>query len=463
MKKILVFAFAVALALPAFSQESAVQSAWEYLQTYDRERAAGNESASIQSLLDAKKEIDNAAVHPNSSQKSKTWKYRGDVYYQIATNPSPQLILQKNGALDTATASFLKALVVEKKENGKPVIHDKNDIIYTKLASIGNKYMDDGGKAADAKDFKKSVAMWLKARQIYDEIAKNIEKNEQFLNASKGALYNISIMYSNMNDADNAIKSSEELLSLGYDSVGVYQNLLYLYMQKGDNTKTAEVLSKAKQKYPNNADLFMTDLMLALENKDDARARQLIEEGKTRFPDRKTDIILQEVNFHLTKNDNEKALQALEEAIGIYSASTKPDDKNILTILYFNAGLIYDNLAEKMLETNKDQSGQYMTKALEYYNKTLELDPNYVAAYNQLANYHVRMGNDYITTANNLPLDKSKEFNEMKGKADSEYKTATELLEKGYAIKQDETIKKNLIELYKKTQQLDKLKALQGE
>jgi tetratricopeptide (TPR) repeat protein len=396
--------------------------------------------------------------------KSKTWKRKGDVYYEIATNPSPQLVLYRNGAMDTATADYLKALVVEKKENGKPVIEDKNDIIYTKLVSIGNSYMSEGAKAADNKDYKRSVQLLDKARMIFTELSKAVDRSTDFVNASNGALANISLAYTNMGDDANAIRTSEELLTVGYDSAWVYQNLSYLYLKKGDKTKAGDILTKGKQKFPSNADLFMADLMLALDNKETERAKMLIEEGKTKFPTKKADIILQEVNFYLGQNDNEKALASLEEAIKIYAGSQKKEDKEILTILYFNAGIIYDNLAEKETEKgNNDQATQYVNKAQEYYGKTLEIDPNYVSVYNQQANFHIRMANNYITQANLLPFEKQKEYDALKKKADEEYLKGTELLEKGYAIKKDETIKKNLMEMYKKTQQLDKLKALEAE
>lgn len=463
MKKLFLIAFVAGFIAPAFAQETAVLSAWEYLETYRREKQAGNEAASVQALLDAKKEIDGAVLNANTSQKSKTWKRRGDVYFEIGTNPSPQLVLYKAGAIDTAAANYLKALVVEVKSNGKPVIEDKNDILYTKLPSIGNTFLVDAGKLSEKKEYDKAIDLYLKARNIYDQVAANIEKNSSFKDASKAAMVNVTLSYVNKGDDDNTIKYATELLSLGYDSAWVYQTLSYAYIKKEDKTKAAEILSKGKEKYPNNAEIFLADLRLALDNGETERAKNLIEEGKSKFPGKKADIILEEVNFYLSANNDEQAVRSLEEAIAIYKDKSDKGDVEIKKLLYFNAGIIYDNLATKTQDKDKTKAKEYREKGQEYYGKTLEVDPNYVSAYNQIANYHVKLGNDFVEEANLLPLEKTKEYDALKVKADGEYKKAIEILEKGYAIQKDETLKKNLIALYKKTQQVDKLKSLEGQ
>jgi tetratricopeptide (TPR) repeat protein len=257
----------------------------------------------------------------------------------------------------------------------------------------------------------------------------------------------------------------DKTLSLGNEAIGkgvadawVYQAVAAVYIENKDLTKAKEVLAAGKQKFPNESAIYLAELRIAFEEKDTQRATQIINEGKSKFPDKKADFILEEVNIFLTQGDDEKASKALEEAIEAFQ-----NEKEILKVLYFNAGIIYDNLAKKSATTDKNLSKQQIEKAKSYYEKTLEVDPNYVSAYNQLANYHVIVGNDYITEANNLPFEKKKEYDELKAKATGEYKKAAEYLEKGYSIKKDATIKNNLIEIYKKTQEYDKMKALQNE
>lgn len=458
MKKFAIFCSAALVSLQLMSQSNNVLTAWEYLEAYKREKEAGNEAAAIQALLDAKKEIEPATKHPNTSQQSKTWKRRGDIYYEIAVNKSPRLVLEKEGALDTAAASYLRAATVEKNErNGKPIIEDKADVIF-KLITIANRMMEQGNAEMESKAYEKALATYERARYMYDQTLIIDPKNNSLPNASNSALMGMVACAVTADMKDKILSLGNEAISKGVADAWVYQAVASVHVENKDLAKAKEVLAAGKQKFPNESAIYLAELRIAFEEKDTQRATQIINEGKAKFPDKKADFILEEVNIYLTQGDDEKASKALEEAIGAFQ-----NDKEILKVLYFNAGIIYDNLAKKSSSTDKNLSKQQIEKAKSYYEKTLEVDPNYVSAYNQLANYHVTLGNEYITEANNLPFEKKKEYDELRAKATGEYKKAAEYLEKGYSIKKDATIRNNLIEIYKKTQEYDKLKALQNE
>lgn len=458
MKSFVIVCSAALISLQVMSQSSNVLTAWEYLETYKREKEAGNEAASIQALLDAKKEIEPATKHPNTSQQSKTWKRRGDIYYEIAVNKSPRLILEKEGALDTAAASYLKAISVQKNEkNGKPIIEDKADVIF-KLITIANRLMEQGNAEMESKAYEKAMASYERARYIYDQTLIIDPKNTSLPNASNSALMGMIACAVTADMKDKILRLGNEAIEKGVAEAWVYQAVAAVNIENKDLSKAKEVLAAGKEKFPNESAIYLAELRIAFEEKDTQRATEIINEGKSKFPDKKADFILEEVNIYLTQGDDEKASKALEEAIEAFQS-----DKEILKVLYFNAGIIYDNLSKKSSASDKNLSKQQMEKAKSYYEKTLEVDPNYVSAYNQLANYHVMLGNEYIIEANNLPLEKNKEYDELKAKANIEYKKAAEYLEKGYAIQKDATIKNNLIEIYKKTQQFDKMKALQNE
>src|SRR5690606_31174298 len=101
-------------------------------------------------------------------------------------------------------------------------------------------------------------------------------------------------------------------------------------------------LAKGKAKFPDESNIYLAEIQLALKDKDTEKASKLLEEAKTKFPDKKQDFVLEEVNFYLTEGNDEKASKALEEAIAAFQ-----NDTTILKLLYFNAGIIYDNLALK--------------------------------------------------------------------------------------------------------------------
>lgn len=441
-----------------FSQSSSVLTAWEYMETYKREKEAGNDAASIQALLDAKKEIEPATKHPNTSQQSKTWKRRGDIYYEIAVNKSPRLVLEKEGAMDTALASYLRATNVELKDNGKYVIEDKGDLIF-KLITLANRKMEEGNNQLEEKLYDKAMMAYETAKYVYDQTLTIDPKNTSLPSASNSALQAMLITAVSAEQKEKIISLGEMVLAKGIADPWVYQAMAGVYIDNKDLANAKTILAKGKEKYPNESAIYLAELRVAFDENDTQRAQQIIKEGKEKFPDKKADFILEEVNIYLTQGDDEKASKALEEAIDAFK---NEDEKEILKVLYFNAGIIYDNLSKKNSD-NTTIAKELREKAYSHYNKSLEIDPNYVSAYNQLANYHVMAGNDFLLEANNLPFEKTKEYNELKAKAIEEYKKAANYLEKGYAINKDKTLKNNLIEIYKKTQDYDKIKALQAE
>ena len=81
----------------------------------------------------------------------------------------------------------------------------------------------------------------------------------------------------------------------------------------------------------------------------------VIEEGKNKFPN---DFVLnvEEFNFWYNKGDNDKAQQALQNAI-----EADPSNK----ILHFNIGVTYDNLAKTEHEAkNHEKAFEYIEKAV---------------------------------------------------------------------------------------------------
>ncbi|MBE2246263.1 MAG: hypothetical protein IAE67_03300 [Candidatus Competibacteraceae bacterium] len=457
MKKFLLLSvFSFFTSVIVLSQSTNVLTAWEYLETYKREKESGNEAASIQALLDAKKEIEPATKHPNTSQQSKTWKRRGDIYYEIAVNKSPRLVLEKEGAIDTALFSYLRAATVEKKDNGKQVIEDRGDVIF-KLVTIANRKMEQGNALLEDKLYDKAMLAYETARYAYDQTLLVDPKNPSLPSASNSALLAMVICAVSADEKEKILSLGAMVVEKGAADAWVYQAMAGVYIENKDLSNAKDILAKGKAKFPNESAIYLAELRIAFEENNTVRATEIIKEGKEKFPDKKADFILEEVNIYLTQGDDEKASQALEEAIGAFQ-----NEAEILKVLYFNAGIIYDNLARKN-EANKELAKINREKAHDYYNKTLELDSKYVSAYNQLANYHVTLGNEYLVEANNLPFEKKKEYDEMKAKALDEYKKAASFLEQGYAINKDKTIKNNLIEIYKKTQDYDKMKALQNE
>ena len=133
------------------------------------------------------------------------------------------------------------------------------------------------------------------------------------------------------------------------------------------------------------------------QNKDDQKILSVIEEGKNKFPN---DFVLnvEEFNFWYNKGDNEKAQQALQNAI-----EADPTNK----ILHFNIGVTYDNLAKTEHEAkNHGKAFEYIEKAVTGYKSAIELDDKYVDAYYNLGALYVNESQEIQSIANDYDGEK---------------------------------------------------------
>jgi len=104
----------------------------------------------------------------------------------------------------------------------------------------------------------------------------------------------------------------------------IVANLLYVYGKLGKDDDAIAFIQKAKKEDPNNVDL-----------------------------------IIGEANYYMKKNDNKKFAEAMQRAVNI-----EPENK----LFNYNLGIAYKQL------------GKY-EEAKKYFNKVLEIDPNFTDAY----------------------------------------------------------------------------------
>lgn len=460
MKKIIILSIATLLSIQLHSQVTSIATAYDYMSSYLSEKANGNDQSAIENLLAAKKEIDPVTQDPSTRGLSKAWKRKGEIYYYIFADQSPRLSLVKEGAADSCIRYFYMAVTVEKKENGQPKIEDKSGVINF-LGLIG----DTLTKIAAINDENKETDLYFKnmvlAKKAFDARIIADPKDDAAINASKVIGENLAVTAANSGKIDQIMAYVSPMVEAGTAPAWAYNVMVGVYLDKGDKTKAAEVIKKGKEMHPNEADIYIAEINLAFENGETDNAGTLIEAAKNKFPDKKANFILLEVNFQLTKGNNEAAIKALDEAI-----ATHKDKKDILKLLYFNSGVIFAQMFSKAEEKEPQDTAkmrEYNNKMFEYYSKTVETDPTYHPAYNGMANYYITNGNMMLKQADALPLEKDKEYKALKALAIEEYKKGIDAMEKAWALKKEDSYKRMLIQLYEKTGQFDKKKALEGQ
>lgn len=459
----------ISISVGAFAQDAAVLTAWEHLNTFKREREV-NEQVAIDALLEAKKEMDAAAKHETTVAKSKTWKRRGDVYWLLGTDPSPRLILARKGALDTAMYSYGRALVVEFKSNGKPKVEEPDEIL-NRMLSIGARFAESAQKNLKAKKYAEAIAEFGAAKTAMEILAKQDPDNRSLQRQMAYYCYYQSVASAEAQKVDEALGYAQNAVDLSPEDTAFAVALvrLNIFAQKFSEAQIA--IDAAKKRFGSLSDLALIEVKLAMERGETDRAATLIENGKKEFPALKTEFILEEVNFYLNAGNDEKALEAIEQAISAFSS-----DPAILLVLNFNKGVINDQIAENL--EKKDAKGlaaqiaERRAAAKIGYEKTIELDANYTAAYLQLANAEIIKANALIKKANDLDISKVKEYEALKEEAKVFFSNSATILEKGYAkekAKPDadpnriDTFQKTLLQVYTKLEDAAKRNAIKAE
>ncbi|MFN0050029.1 MAG: tetratricopeptide repeat protein [Cytophagales bacterium] len=203
-----------------------------------------------------------------------------------------------------------------------------------------------------------------------------------------------------------AKKAYYDLISKGFRNYTYYKNLLYITSEEEKNSEEAlKVIQMGREQFPNDA-TFMA----------------------------------QEVNIYIASGKTKEAVEKLE------NASTK--DPANSKIYFYNLGILYK-------QTNDN------VKAKEYFAKSLAVDAEYEGA-NYMTGFMLMEEGDVVNKKlNNMTL---KEYNATgkkdEIKRDDLYKKALPYLEKAYFQNKDESVKAQLISIYKKFKMEDKIQKL---
>lgn len=278
---------------------------------------------------DAMIHIEEAAQNESTKNDRKMWYVRGKVFLKIAQ-------LQTDGALaktlDTAAGkksleSYVNAIITDKAEKRRRYQEADEEMLQavpycynyaSTLYSKGLKAMDQGDEAGGKKMINEAIESWeiiLKAYP-YDE-------NRQIST------------------------------SLNLPEINVFQLIADASIKIGDKARAYTLLDKVMNAERPAAYAFVKSAVLRMEDGDTAKALEVIEAGKVRFPEEKDLTTLQLIIYQNQGKEDlltDKITEALEN---------DPENPNLL----YNRGNLYDNRArnavdelKKVIEKNYDLS-----------------------------------------------------------------------------------------------------------
>ena len=315
-------------------------------------------------LLKAKKAIDESFAKQTESpvlklkDETKMYYYRGMIYLDYIMMASmdegimKELEAMEEEQLELASFGSLKKFIELDTKN-----QWKSDV-NRRIESLRAMMFNAGAEMFNQKNFEAAYDAFDGSVKMYDVLSK----------PDTLAMINAALAAENLNRFDEAFNYYKMCADNNYGKgAEMYQSMI-------------RVLNSPKN-----------------ENKDDQKILSVIEEGKNKFPN---DFVLnvEEFNFWYNKGDNEKAQQALQNAI-----EADPTNK----ILHFNIGVTYDNLAKTEHEAkNHGKAFEYIEKAVTGYKSAIELDDKYVDAYYNLGALYVNESQEIQSIANDYDGEK---------------------------------------------------------
>ena len=273
--------------------------------------------------------------------------------------------------------------------------------IYQHIQSITSNYFNKGAVAYENGEYKEAIDCYMSAYKSNLVIGQ--KDNEALLIAAQIALYNAK-------EYESAIAICNQLLAEQYESPKVYQYLAVANSQLG-----------------NDEDML-----------------KYINEGRAKFPE-DDNLVNEQINAYLKLKREAEIIDQIKEM------ANKNSNNSIYCLII---GTIYSNQESEIYNVDS---------ALVYYNRAIEINPSDENAYINVGSMYIDKSAALINKANELPLDKFKEYDALIAEAKVFDEKALPYVEKAYElVPTDDAIRQALRTLYVRLKMMDKARALEA-
>lgn len=293
--------------------------------------------------LKAAEYIDKAIDDPKANVKEKTWRYRGNIYTNLASDSA--LYAQVPDALERATESLAKAEELDEKDRyGAERLADVARGA-TIAGNAGISYFNSGsyGRAGELFVIAYEMTRMLGAVDTM-------------------AIFNSALCFEKAGLPERAVEQYMMCGAYGYQVPDVFLFASNLYKSEGDTTKALSILQNARKDFPREQALIIEELNIYLVGGEFELAKENLMLAAEQDP---TNEILW---FSLGSVYDNLGLQ--DEAVDAYTKSLaiKADyfDAN------YNLGALYFNKAVQMVNEANDMWSPKMSKSDAAKQKELE-------------------------------------------------------------------------------------------
>ncbi len=306
----------------AAAQSNNVISANNYLKNGELEKAL--------------EKIEMAKEHEKTSDKGKTWLYRGQIMMSIAKSEEENYQMLVEDPLFEASKSFKKAI------------------------EIGDRRVDEREvkqlyQVAGIEMFKSALDHYNASEfpQASTNFERSAEIKEYFEIIDTSAYFNAGLAAEYGGDTARALTFYKKVAEWGYLEGELYGNMAQLLLQQGKDEEAMTVLAEGRRLYPTDQNIIATLINIYLKEGKSEEALEMINEAL------KADDVNAQLLF--AKGTLLDELGKPEESMKVYKKAVAVDPDNYES--YYNLGAIFVNQASdiqsKMNELDFKQQDKY--------------------------------------------------------------------------------------------------------
>jgi tetratricopeptide (TPR) repeat protein len=331
----------------SYAQKKNVQNSYNYLKKYNPKNSVDE---NLEVLNEAKKNIDLAAVNPETKDNAKMHYYRGMIYMGLLEVEMQKQM--KTGNLDKEMlSSYAKTLKESFKISTAPEARYKSDVEKL-ITSKSNQLYTLGVNAYNKKNFEMAMQMFIQSSSVSSWIDKKADDANKNTLVCLNQIVNKYTLGEEPN-FEMAILIAEKVKEFMPNEVDVYITLINIHVRKNDLAGAKIYMSKALELDPENKSLHYnlgTAYMSQGQNEEAEASFVKALEIDSTYADaqyqlgahlfnwaREVQIKSQELDYkdpkseellNQSKDIKRKALTVLEKYI-----TTNPNDKQVLEIL----------------------------------------------------------------------------------------------------------------------------------
>jgi len=367
MKKFFSLLLAISFSLGAFSQMGKVTSALSFIE---------------QNLLDkAKESLDQALVNEKSKDNPKTYFAKGKLAQACFKSENATFKALYPNPLDTAYASYEKALKLDQKGSIEKQYKLNSTYLY-----LANDYIAQGVKAFEGKEYEPALAAF--------ESNIKISASPNYIGAiDTGIYFNAGLAAYNAKLYDRAVPHFQKCIELKYEGTTPWFLLYNCFINTKDATNAEVTLKKMFEIYPDDKDVIMQLVDYYINNNRPQDAHSYIDIAKAKNPNDHS-LWWAEGVIYMRQDKYDDAIASLNKSIEL--KGDQYDTQFNMGVCYYNKAVEMFQKANEIMDVAKynvavAEANKVFIQAIPYFEKASNLKPDDVDSLKNLKELYFRL------------------------------------------------------------------------